>query len=55
MMGHRQKLNGDGFDAFTRWRHMLAWRPGALAKIKRRHAKRDRKAAKAETRRELAS
>jgi hypothetical protein len=51
MMGHREKLNGDGFDTFARfWRRAQNWRPGEIAKIKRRYSKRSRKRAKLEAR-----
>ena len=54
MMGHREKLAGDGFDAFARfWRRNLGWRAGQVAKVKKRYAKRDRKAAKITARSEL--
>jgi hypothetical protein len=44
MMGHREKLNGDGFDAFARfWRRNLDWKPGEIAKVKRRYSKRARR------------
>lgn len=47
MMGHREKLNGDGFDAFARhWRRLLNWQPGQVADIKRRFSKRARKNAR---------
>jgi hypothetical protein len=47
MMGSRDRLTADEFDAFTRWRRLLHWRPGALKKVKRAFAKRSRKTAKA--------
>jgi hypothetical protein len=51
MMGHREKLDGDGFDAFARhWRRSLNWRAGQVAKIKRRHSKRARRVAQRATR-----
>jgi len=37
MMGHKAKLDGEGFDAFTRWRHLLRWR----SKAARIHARRE--------------
>lgn len=44
MMGHRFKLRGgDEYDAFTKWRRFLRWKPGQLRKIKRRYWKRFRK------------
>jgi hypothetical protein len=49
MMGTRQKLNADGWDAFSRRsRRMLRWKPGRLAYIKRRFAKLARREAKKE-------
>jgi hypothetical protein len=46
-MGHREKLAGDGFDAFARfWRGNLHFRPGEVAKVKRRYSKKARKDAK---------
>jgi anionic cell wall polymer biosynthesis LytR-Cps2A-Psr (LCP) family protein len=49
MMGHRSRLNGDEWDAFTRWRKRLFWQPGELRRIKRQHSKRQRRLAKALT------
>lgn len=50
MMGHRENLAGDGFDAFARfWRRNLSWRPGQIAKIKRRYSKKARKDARLAT------
>jgi hypothetical protein len=47
MMGHREKLSGDGFDAFARfWRRHIVWRRGEVAKIKRRYSKRNRRDAR---------
>ena len=44
MMGRRQVLkSGDEQDAVTRWRHLLAWRPGDRRRIKRRLNRRDRR------------
>ena len=55
MMGHREKLNGDGYDAFARhWRRLLAWRPGQVAKIKRAYSKRARRDGRLLTRKESA-
>lgn len=48
MMGHRQKLDGDGFDALTSAKRHYGWGPGMRREIKHRHAKRERVAAKAE-------
>jgi hypothetical protein len=45
MMGHREPLRGgDEHDAFTRWRKVVAWRRGALRAVKRRFARRVRRA-----------
>jgi len=41
--GHEENLDGCEFDAFTRWRRRLNWRPGVLAKVKRCLNKRVRK------------
>jgi hypothetical protein len=47
MMGHREKLAADGFDAFARyWRRNLDFRTGAVVKVKRRYTKKARKAAR---------
>lgn len=47
MMGHREKLAGDGFHSFARfWRRNVHYRPGEVAKVKRRYAKKARKAAR---------
>lgn len=51
-MGNRGHLTGDEFDAFTRWRRLLNWRPGALKKIKRSFVKRSRKTARLSLRQE---
>ena len=48
MMGNRGCRGGDEYDAFSRRaRRLLYWQRGELKKIKRRFAKRMRKAAKA--------
>jgi hypothetical protein len=45
MMGHRGKLKtGDEWDAFTNWRKVVFWQRGELKRIKRRYAKRQRRA-----------
>ncbi len=45
--GHREPLgNGDEYDAFTGWRKLIRWGRGTIAKIKRQHAKRTRRAGK---------
>lgn len=38
--------NGDEFDALTRWRHRLHWKPGERSTIKRRYRRRERRQAK---------
>jgi hypothetical protein len=49
MMGNRQKLDGDGWDAFSRYsRRILKWKAGQVAKIKRRFARKARLDAKRE-------
>ena len=46
-MGWRSKLSGGAeWDAFSRWRRVLGWKPGAIAWIKRAHNKRQRRLAK---------
>lgn len=40
----------DEYDAFTKWRKYLCWRPGELKAIKRRASKRERRRARAEIR-----
>ena len=43
MMGHRERLRGgDEYDALTRWKRFLYWRPGQRRTIKRRFNKRQR-------------
>ncbi len=44
MMGHREPLkSGDEYDAFTRWRRVLHWRPGERTSIKQHFWKRQRR------------
>jgi hypothetical protein len=44
MMGHRSRLIcGDEHDAFTRFRRLLAWRPGERRAAKQAHNQRERK------------
>lgn len=48
-MGWRTKLlGGDEFDALTRMRRFLGFKPGTVKVIKRRHNKRARKIARLE-------
>jgi hypothetical protein len=42
---------GDEFDAFSRWRRLLRWRPGQRKKLKKGYAKRLRKWLRLETKR----
>ena len=43
MMGHREKLiRGDEYDALTRWKRVLHWKPGERPAVKRRFWKRIR-------------
>jgi len=43
MMGHREQMVGGAeFDAFTRWRRFLHWKPGMRRWIKRHFWKRIR-------------
>ena len=45
-MGHRDKMkSGDEYDALTRWRRLLRWRPGQRRRIKQQHNKRLRREA----------
>lgn len=39
--------SGDEYDAFTRWRRLMNWKAGQIARIKRRYNKRVRQKAKA--------
>jgi hypothetical protein len=39
----RRMVDGDEYDAYTRWRHLLHWRPGQIKAIKRRTHKRERR------------
>ena len=49
MMGHRGiKKTGDEWDAFTRWRRYIRWKPGQLRKVKRGYNKRQRRIMRAE-------
>jgi hypothetical protein len=42
--GHREPLKGgDEWDAFTRWRRVVSWARGELARVKRRFARRVRR------------
>lgn len=44
MMGHREKLKGgDEYDALTRWKRYLGWRPGQRKLVKRQFWKRQRR------------
>jgi hypothetical protein len=44
MMGRRQKLDGEGWDAFSRYsRRLLRWKAGQIAKIKKRFARKARR------------
>ena len=46
-MTRRIPMNsGDEFDALTRWRHSLYWKPGERSAIKRRYRRRERRQAK---------
>lgn len=42
--------SGDEWDAFTRWRRVVAWQRGELRRVKRAFGKRMRREAKDETR-----
>jgi hypothetical protein len=43
-------MKGDEFDALTRWRRFVNWRPGMRVSIKRGYNKRVRRVSKRETR-----
>jgi hypothetical protein len=44
MMGHRgQMKGGDEYDALTRWKRVLHWRPGVRAWIKNKFNRRSRR------------
>lgn len=54
MLGHRGKLTAAEWDAFSsKSHHILRWRSGEIAKLKRAYVKRTRKAASVMVRREL--
>jgi hypothetical protein len=54
MLGHRGRLTAAEWDAFSlRSRHILHWRSGEIAKLKRAYVKRTRKAGSVIVRREL--
>lgn len=43
MMGTKEKMiNGDEYDALTRWKNVLHWKPGERRKIKQKFWKRVR-------------
>ncbi|QBI96057.1 hypothetical protein SEA_MISSDAISY_77 [Mycobacterium phage MissDaisy] len=42
-MRSEHRPTADERDAFTRWRHVLRWRPGERKAIKRRSHRRDRR------------
>lgn len=47
MMGHRGKLSGEEWDAFSRRsRQLLGWGNGQIKKLKKAYAKRSRKRAR---------
>lgn len=47
MMGHREPLkSGDEYDALTRWRRYLRFRPGQRKAMKRAVNRRNRKSGK---------
>lgn len=45
MRGEHQH-SADEYDAFTRWRRVLLWRPGERKQLKQRSHRRDRRAAR---------
>lgn len=51
----RRMVDGEEWDAYTRWRHLLIYmgRPGVVKKIKRRTHKRERREARNEIREQL--
>jgi hypothetical protein len=42
-MARRVDRSWDESDAYTKWRHYLKWRPGQIARIKRRTHQRERR------------
>ena len=54
MMGHKEKINADEFDAFTGWRKLLVWRKGRLRGIKKCFRRRARRTYKVDVDKELA-
>jgi hypothetical protein len=44
----RRIAGWDEQDAYTRWRRLLRWRPGQIARIKRHTHQRERRAARRE-------
>ena len=53
MMGHRGKLkSGEEYDALTRWRKRLYWKPGETKKVKHKYNKRQRKQSRFELKRQ---
>ncbi len=49
MMGRRiPMIDGDEYDALTKWRKVLHFKAGARARIKRRYRRRERRIGKRE-------
>ena len=49
----RKMVKGDEYDAFTGWRHVIAWRAGQRRAIKRRVNRRERREARSDLYRNL--
>ncbi|MBI5922335.1 MAG: hypothetical protein HY847_11910 [Betaproteobacteria bacterium] len=45
--------NGDEYDALTRWRHFLHWKPGTRKAIKRGYSRRQRTMGRTQLRRDV--
>ena len=46
MRGSIPLKGGDEYDALTRWRRLLRWRPGERKAVKRQYQRRERREAK---------
>jgi hypothetical protein len=54
MMGHKEKINEEEFDVFSRWRKVYCWKRGRIAKIKKCFHRRARRTYKVDVDKELA-
>jgi hypothetical protein len=52
-VARRVDRSWDESDAYTKWRHYLKWRPGQIARIKRRTHRRERREGRREVRDQL--